>query len=192
MLVFFNQQISKIDALYKKTIDFTISLDFYGLKDKNIKTFQQFIIEKYDSEDLIFYLLVRSCIEKELKVFLEKAKENLGQGLLKGQGNDDDILVPVIKCKKFAKAIYGNEEEELMSNFMDNIKKLLEINAGDEKKKYLKADFIVNISLANYHDSRGKVIEEVNIKKMIVLMIKKGKIKNRRKKIKKRKSTKKK
>ena len=150
----------KKDVLHKKAIDFMLSLDFYGLKHKDIKVFQQFVTEEYDADDLIFYLFVRSCIEKELKVFfLEKAKENLGQGLLYGQGNDD-ILVPVKKCQKLAKAIFGNDEEELMNNFMENIKKLLETDAADEKKKHLKANSILNMSLANYHDSRGKVDEE--------------------------------
>ena len=136
-----------------------LSLDFYGLKHKDIKVFQQFVTEEYDADDLIFYLFVRSCIEKEQKVFfLEKAKENLGQGLLYGQ-EDDDILIPVKKCEKLAKAIFGNDEDELMSNFMDNIKKLLETDAADEKKKHLKANSILNMSLANYHDSRGKVDE---------------------------------
>ena len=150
----------KKDVLHKKAIDFMLSLDFYGLKHKDIKVFQQFVTEEYDADDLIFYLFVRSCIEKEQKVFfLEKAKENLGQGLLYGQGNDD-ILIPVKKCQKLAKAIFGDDEEELMGNFMDNIKKLLETDAADEKKKHLKANSILNMSLANYHESRGKVDEE--------------------------------
>lgn len=80
------------------------------------------------------YLLVHVCIEKELKIFfLEKAKENLGQGLVYEQ-EDDDILVPIKKCERLAKAIFGKDEEELMSNFMNNINKLLETNAADEKK----------------------------------------------------------
>ena len=149
----------KKDTLHKKAIDFMLSLDFYGLKHKDIKVFQQFVTEEYDADDLIFYLFVRSCIEKEQKVFfLEKAKENLGQGLLYGQENDD-ILIPVKKCEKLAKAIFGTDEDELMTTFMDNIKKLLETDAADEKKKHLKANAILNMSLANYHDSRGKVDE---------------------------------
>jgi len=149
----------KKDTLHKKAVDFMLSLDFYGLKHKDIKVFQQFVTEEYDADDLIFYLFVRSCIEKEQKVFfLEKAKENLGQGLLYGQ-EDDDILVPVKKCEKLAKAIFGTEETELMGTFMENIKKLLDTDAADEKKKHLKANAILNMSLANYHDSRGKVDE---------------------------------
>ena len=146
----------KKDMLYKKSIDFMLSLDFYGMKFKNIKIFQQFVTEEYDSDDLIFFLFVRSCIEKELKqFFLEKAKENLGQDSLYGQDNDD-ILVPVKKCKKLAKAIFGDEEEELMNNFLENIQTLVKNEPADSQKKYLKANSILNMALANYHESRDK------------------------------------
>ena len=149
----------KKDVLHKKAVDFMLSLDFYGLKHKDIKVFQQFVTEEYDTDDLIFYLFVRSCIEKELKVFfLEKAKENLGEGVLYGQ-EDDDIMVPVKKCEKLGKTVFGSEDKELLKNFMENIKKLLETDAADEKKKHLKANAILNISLENYHNSRGKIDE---------------------------------
>jgi hypothetical protein len=153
---FLLNKFSKKDMLYKKSIDFMLSLDFYGMKFKNIKIFQQFVTEEYDSDDLIFFLFVRSCIEKELKqFFLEKAKENLGQDSLYGQENDD-ILVPVKKCKKLAKAIFGDEEEELMNNFLENIQTLVKNEPADSQKKYLKANSILNMALANYHESRDK------------------------------------
>ncbi len=149
----------KKEILDKKAVDFMLSLDFYGLKHKDIKVFQQFVTEEYDTDDLIFYLFVRSCIEKEFKVFfLEQAKENLGEGLLYGQ-EDDDIMIPVKKCEKLGKAIFGSEEKELLKTFMDSINKLLDTDAADEKKKHLKANAILNMSLANYHNSRGKVDE---------------------------------
>ncbi len=149
----------KKEILDKKAVDFMLSLDFYGLKHKDIKVFQQFVTEEYDTDDLIFYLFVRSCIEKEFKVFfLEKAKESLGEGLLYGQ-EDEDIMISAKKCEKLGKAIFGSEEKELLKTFMDNIKRLLETDAADEKKKHLKANAILNMSLENYHNSRGKVDE---------------------------------
>ena len=157
---FLLNKFSKKEMLYKKSIDFMLSLDFYGMKHKDIKVFQQFVTEEYDSDDLIFYLFVRSCIEKEQKqFFLERAKENLGQGLLYGQ-EDDDILVPVKKCKKLAKAIFGNDEEELMNKFLENIQTLIETEPADDKKKYLKANSILNMALLKYHESRDKIDEE--------------------------------
>ena len=156
---FLLNKFTKKEMLYKKSIDFMLSLDFYGMKHKDIKVFQQFVTEEYDSDDLIFYLFVRSCIEKEMKqFFLERAKENLGQGLLYGQ-EDDDILVPVKKCKKLAKAIFGGDEEELMNNFLESIKTLAITEPADEQRKFLKANSILNMALENYHDSRDEMDE---------------------------------
>jgi hypothetical protein len=144
----------KKDTLHKKAVDFMLSLDFYGLKHKDIKVFQQFVTEEYDTDDLIFYLFVRSCIEKELKIFfLEKAKENLSEDV-----EDDDIMVPIKRCEKLAKSIFG-EETDLLMNFKENIKKLLGTDAADEKRRNLKANAILNMALVNYHYSRGKVKE---------------------------------
>lgn len=157
---FLLNKFTKKEMLYKKSIDFMLSLDFYGMKHKDIKVFQQFVTEEYDSDDLIFYLFVRSCIEKEMKqFFLERAKENLGQGLLYGQ-EDDDILVPVKKCKKLAKAIFGSDEDELMNKFLENIENLIETEPADDKKKYLRANSILNMALLKYHESRDKIDEE--------------------------------
>jgi len=164
---FFINKFPRKEMLYKKSIDFMLSLDFYGMKHKDIKIFQQFVTEEYDSDDLIFYLFVRSCIEKEQKqFFLEKAKENLGQGLLYGQ-EDDDILVPVKKCKKLAKAIFGGEEEELMNNFLENIQTLVENEPADDQKKYLKANSILNMALEKYHESRDKIDEDDDDKEKV-------------------------
>ena len=147
---FFVNKFPKKDTSYKKAIDFMLSLDFYSLNHKDIKIFQQFVTEEYDSDDLIFYLFVRSCIEKEQKLFfLEKAKENLTQD------KDDDILVPSKHFKKLAKSIFGNDEETLLNNFLENIQKLLETESYEGKKKFLKSNSILNMALEKYHEYRG-------------------------------------
>ena len=84
---------------------------------------------------------------------MEKAKENLSEDVL-----DDDIMVPVKRCEKLAKSIFG-EETDLLMNFKDNIKRLLDTDAADAKRKNLKANAILNMALENYHNSRGKVNE---------------------------------
>ncbi len=158
---FFVNKYPKKEFLHKKVVDFIFSLDFYGLKDKDIKIFQKFVIEEYDEEDLIFYLFFRSCIEKELKVFfLEKVRKNSGRGMIDAK-EDDDIMVPVKKCKKLAKAVFGSEEKDLINTFMEGIKNLLEADSNDKNKKYLKANAILNKCLNNYHNS-SKEIDEGN------------------------------
>jgi len=36
---------------------------------------------------------------------------------------DDDIMVPVKKCKKLAKAIFSSEQKDLINSFMEGVKK---------------------------------------------------------------------
>ena len=72
-----NKYIKK-PMLDKNTLDILLSADFYKDKSKDIEIFIKFLQEEYDSEDLIFFLFVRSCIEKEMKMmFLEKAREEI-------------------------------------------------------------------------------------------------------------------
>ena len=159
---FLINKFSKKETLDKKSVDFMLSLDYFGRNHKDIKVFQQFLTEEYDSDDLIFYLFVRSNIEKTLKVsFVEKAKENLNQNILYDEEGDDDVIVPVDKYKKLAKAIFGSEKD-LQRTFLQNLDQLLQSEAADKKKKTLKANSILNMALRNYHDSRsaGGVVRE--------------------------------
>jgi len=59
-------------------LDILISTDYFKTNSKEIKIFSKFLNEEYDTDDLIFFLFVRSCIEKEMKImFIEKAKEEI-------------------------------------------------------------------------------------------------------------------
>ena len=152
---FLINKFSKKETLDKKSVDFMLSLDYFGRNHKDIKIFQQFLTEEYDADDLIFYLFIRSNIEKTFKVsFLEKAKENLNQNILYEEEGNDDILVPMDKCKSLSKAIFGSEKE-LQKNFMKNIEQLFDTPACDKKKKTIKANSILNMALRNYHETRG-------------------------------------
>ena len=152
---FLINKFSKKETLDKKSVDFMLSLDYYSRNHKDIKIFQQFLTEEYDADDLIFYLFIRSNIEKILKTtFLEKMKENLNQNILYENEGNDDLLVPLDKCKNLSVAIFGTEKD-LQKNFMKNIKQLIDTPAYDKKRKTLKANSILNMGLINYHEMRG-------------------------------------
>ena len=56
----------------KNVLDLLLSADFFKEKSKEIEIFVKFITQEYNSEDLIFFLFVRSCIEKEMRMmFIE-------------------------------------------------------------------------------------------------------------------------
>ena len=122
-----------------------------------MKLFSKFLTEEYDADDLIFYLFVRSCIEKELKFFfLEKAKENVRSS---SNAYDDlvsnDIYVPVKSCKKIGISIFGTDEDELLNAFLDKISQLAETESLNNKKTMIKAISILGFSVEDYHQSRN-------------------------------------
>jgi hypothetical protein len=55
-----------------------MSIDYFKDFSHEIEIFRKFLTEEYDTDDLIFFLFVRSCIEKEMKImFIEKAREDI-------------------------------------------------------------------------------------------------------------------
>ena len=50
------------------SLDLLLSVDFYMKTDEEVATFAKFLNEEYEPDDLEFFLYVRSCIEKEMKV----------------------------------------------------------------------------------------------------------------------------
>lgn len=55
-----------------------MSIDYFKEINREVFNFTKFLTEEYDSDDLIFFLFVRSCIEKEMKImFIEKARDEM-------------------------------------------------------------------------------------------------------------------
>lgn len=99
----------KKNLVDQHALDMLMSVEFYKLKFKEIEIFYKFLNEEYDADDLIFFLFVRSCIEKEMKImFIEKAREEIK---VQYNENRDDIDTEV----------YLNVKNCLKSNQINNI-----------------------------------------------------------------------
>ena len=139
----------------KKVIDFIMSIDFFSKKYEDIKIFSKFLTEEFDIDDLIFFLFVRSCIEKELKIFfLEKSKENIKNFSNFDEVEQNNIFVPVKTCKKIGISIYGDNDDELLNKYYEKIKDLAENESLNNKKQFIKASSILSFSVEDYHNSR--------------------------------------
>ena len=139
----------KKSQLDQQTVNILSSVEFYAKTYKDVKLFSMFLTEEYDGDDLIFYLFVRSCIEKELKMFfLEKAKEKVKKG---NSNVMDDIYVPVKACHNIALAIFGNDEPELLNGFIDKVAHLTSTESLNKKKTHIKAVSILAFAVEDYH-----------------------------------------
>jgi hypothetical protein len=75
---FLTNKYVKKPIIDQHSLDILLSTDYFKTNSKEIKIFSKFLNEEYDTDDLIFFLFVRSCIEKEMKImFIEKAKEEI-------------------------------------------------------------------------------------------------------------------
>lgn len=120
----------KKNLVDQHALDLLMSVDFYKGKYREIEIFSKFLNEEYDADDLIFFLFVRSCIEKEMKImFIEKAREEIKTQFNENKDEaDTDVYLNVKNCLKsnliinsVANTIFGNEEEVLLNSFMEKI-----------------------------------------------------------------------
>jgi hypothetical protein len=86
----------------QNALDLLLSVDYFKREYKDIEIFAKFLNEEYNSDDLIFFLFVRSSIEKELKfMFIEKSKEEIKlQSIEDKESIDTEIYVNVKTCVK--------------------------------------------------------------------------------------------
>ena len=83
-------------------LDILVSVDYYSDKNKEVQNFLKFLTGEYDSDDLIFFLFVRTCIEKEMKImFMEKAREEMKLQYYEGKENvDTELYLNLKSCLK--------------------------------------------------------------------------------------------
>ena len=86
----------------QNALDLLLSVDHFRRDYKDIEIFAKFLNEEYNTDDLIFFLFVRSSIEKELKfMFIEKSKDEIKlQGIEDKESIDTEIYVNVKTCVK--------------------------------------------------------------------------------------------
>ena len=112
-------------------------------------------VKELDSDDLEFYLYVRSCIEKELNtMFIELARQQTRKAGGNEEGKEKSYL-SVKSCLNLANNIYGDEQEELLNAFMNKIEEILtEQKNNGVKKNLIEADKILFITLNDYHENK--------------------------------------
>ena len=155
VLEFFSNKYVKKPAVDQHSLDLILSIDFFKNKDTIVDMFAKFLNEELDSDDLEFYLYVRSCIEKELNsMFIELARQQTRKAGGSEEGKEKSYL-SVKSCLNLANNIYGDEQEELLNAFMNKIEEILtEQKNNGVKKNLIEADKILFITLNDYHENK--------------------------------------
>jgi hypothetical protein len=155
VLEFLSNKYIKKPSVDQHSLDLISSIDFFKNKDIIISIFSKFLNEELDSDDLEFYLYVRSCIEKELNImFIELARQQIRKGT--GLNQEEKSCLNIKSCLNLANNIYGDEQEELLNSFMNKIEEILtEQKNNGVKKNLIEADKILYITLNDYHENKN-------------------------------------
>ena len=167
VLEFFMNKYIKKPIVDQHALDLILSVDFYKTKEPLVDIFSKFLNEELDSDDLEFYLYVRFCLEKELNTtFIEISRQRNKKGKLTEEDKDKTSLT-VKSCLNLANNIYGEEQEEMMNNFMNKIEEILTIQKNKGiKKNLISSDQILYFTLQNYHQNKIKNFNNINNNKI--------------------------
>ena len=155
VLEFLTNKYIKKPTVDQHSLDLILSIDFYKTKDVIVDIFSKFLNEDLGGDDLEFYLYVRYCIEQELNTtFIELARQKNKKGKLNEEEKDKTCLT-VKSCLNLANNIYGDEQEEMLNNFMNKIEEILtkQKNKGI-KKNLISAEEILKFTLESYHQNK--------------------------------------
>ena len=155
VLEFLNNKYIKKPAVDQHSLDLILSIDFFKSKDIVVDIFSKFLNEELDNDDLEFYLYIRFCIEKELnKTFIEISRQQNKKGKITEQEKESNSL-SIKSCLNLANNIFGDEQEEMLNNFMNKIEEILTIQKNKGlKKNLIETDQILKITLDDYHQNK--------------------------------------
>ena len=156
VLEFMNNKYVKKPAIDQHSLDLILSIDFFKSKDIIVDIFSKFLNEELDNDDLEFYLYVRFCIEKELnKTFIEITRQQNKKGKIT-EAEKDLYSLNIKSCLNLANNIYGEEQEELLNNFMNKIEEILTLQKNKGiKKNLIKTDQILKFTMEDYHQNKS-------------------------------------
>ena len=135
----------------QQALNILITIEYYRQSNKDINIFAKLLNEEYDNDDLLFFLFIRSCIEKETGIpFLEKARDELNlQHMEERNFIDTNVYLNHNICLNIANAIFGENEKVLVGSFMKKIERHIE-----KAKNGINAIDLLDIIIRDYHKSK--------------------------------------
>ena len=147
---FVNKYVKK-PIIDQQALNLLLSVEYFKETNKDIEIFSKLLSEEYDNDDLVFFLFLRSCIEKETGImFLEKAQDEINlQHMEDKDFIDTEIYLNNRLCTNIANTIFGSDEPVLVKSFMNKVEKKVV-----PEKNGINASVLLAMTLEDYHESR--------------------------------------
>ena len=155
---FFSKRYGLRNIVDQNCWDLLFNVNMYREKHLEVAVFGRFLEEFYDPDDLLFFLYVRSVIQKEIGINFRNHWNELGR-----RGLEDTVWLSYSSCVKVSRVVFVSESDPLFQAFMD----MIETRDSDGEYKHLwgkvtrKSDTrriqviqFLHLALAEYHSTR--------------------------------------
>jgi hypothetical protein len=129
-----------------------------------VEVFARFLEEYYDPDDLLFFLYVRSVVQKELRFTFRSRWTELGKSTLGADKTPKAIFMSHRECVLVARVVFGSETDPLFRTFMALVESRLQsgpsttstrsgrATGGDSRR--IEVMQFLHLALTEYHDTR--------------------------------------
>jgi len=134
--------------------DLVCNLEEYRASYQEVEVFGCFLEEKYDADDLLFFLYIRNVIQ----VQLEKTRGNLGPNSAKtgggrGKSQREAVRLTDRMCMGVIRTVFGEDPEMLMDTFLADLDEHLTQIKG-QKHRTIDMTVFLALALNEYHETR--------------------------------------
>jgi hypothetical protein len=131
----------------------------------DVELFARFLEQKYDPDDLLFFLYVRSVLQKQLKLSLRARWAEMGTRAgatsTAARAGPEPILLTLGQVRAVLRAVFGSESDALFKALMTVVERFMQSemdagrsNADAEGIARIDASDLLRIALEEYHDTR--------------------------------------
>ena len=135
------------------------NVNLYREKHLEVAIFGRFLEEFYDPDDLLFFLYVRSTIQKEIGINFRAHWSELGRKSL-----EDTVWLSFSSCVKVSRVVFVSESDPLFKVFMDMVcardpstGKYKHLHGAVTRKsdtRRIEVIQFLHLALAEYHSTR--------------------------------------
>eukprot|EP00941_MAST-03F_sp_MAST-3F-sp1_P002997 g2997.t1 len=117
-----------------------------------VEVFARFLEEFYDPDDLLFFLYVRSVVQKEIGINFRNRWNELGRGRERLR---ETVWLSYRSCVQVSRVVFVSESDPLFRAFMDMIERHL-VGAVSRKSDTRRIEVMqfLHLALAEYHETR--------------------------------------
>ena len=158
---FFSKRYGLQQLVYQTCWDLLYNVDRYRQEYLEVDIFAQFLEESYDPDDLLFFLYVRSVIQRELNFSFRSRWTELGRSAVGGEGKNrgpKPLYLGNRECNVIAKVVFGSEKDELFKGFMAIVNNELQSSrkgrSGKRDIPRIEVTRFLEIALTEYHNTR--------------------------------------